>query len=74
MTVNFNIVNIPVQDFVDEFMRRDDLGPVPEVDFTGVPYDSIERDMYVPFVCPDNFFCQADSDTNAKLVICSAML
>ena len=55
MTGNF-IGPMPADDFIDEFMRVDDHGPVPEVDFTDVPYDGIERDMYAPFVCPRMFF------------------
>ena len=56
MTGNLNVGTIPVQDFIDEFMRQDDFGLVPEVDFTDVPHDGTERDMYAPFVCPRMFF------------------
>ena len=49
MPVNF-IGPIPPAEFVKEFMKCDDVGPAPQVDFTNVPFHGIEGDMYTPFV------------------------
>ena len=49
MTGNF-IGAMPADAFVDELMSCEDIGPVPEVDFTDVPFGDAEREMYAPFV------------------------
>ena len=49
MPVNF-IGPIPPAEFVKEFMKCDDVEPVPQVDFANVPFNGIEGDMYTPFV------------------------
>ena len=49
MTGNF-IGAMPADAFVGELMNCEDIGPVPEVDFTNVPFGDAEREMYTPFV------------------------
>ena len=49
MTGNF-IGAMPADAFVGELMNCEDIGPVPKVDFTNVPFGDVEREMYTPFV------------------------
>ena len=49
MTGNF-IGAMPADAFVGELMNCEDIGPVPKVDFTNVPFGDAEREMYTPFV------------------------